>query len=217
MNDRHFWLELTDEAQRLSGLYFSGREREVFDSINELMEKHRLPFCFDIWTEKDVISLIFSPEGDLETASAIDTFTKAAPTVPGWSIQSRRSAKGPMDVRAILRNLYFVDPADSRFMFSGEEKRVLKIFLPERSNLTREECVAFGDFLLWHAFGEGLVMTVGLSSEVHLGIPEVQELLTFEAAIDEVRAFLNQAQSRGEESDNPASSSGSGHGVPVAS
>ena len=138
----------------------SHRLREVFESIESLMEALGFTYCFDITQEGDKCLLIFSPEGDENVARNIDRLVEAAPTMPGWAILARRPKKDISDAAAIVRHLYFLDPLHMAFVVRHEaDHQIVEMIIPKDSNLLADEAQGMINTFLWHAVGEEFVMT----------------------------------------------------------
>lgn len=175
-----FWIEFDKISKKTGGLLLSGKSREAFEIIDGILTTLQIDFCFDLTVLENKPCLIFSPEGDPDIAEKIDTIVSRRISVDEWVILSRRPAKVIQDVRAIIRNLYLIDPELCRYEISPVSRNCVFIFIPLGSDLTDSECTGFANTLFWHTLGEAEVMERDLKHEVKFGIPDKVDLLRLE-------------------------------------
>ncbi len=188
MSNAAFWNEFAKRSGRLAVWYRNGSARKAFDEIDELMAANGHHFCFDIGHSDGNVGLFITPEGDPKLAAAIDSLVRSAPLIPGWNIFGRRQKKDPYDFRAILRHLYWLDPADCRFKIEPGRPPQITLFVPEAQDITPQEQADFADVFLWHALGEGNVMDAMIKPVVKKGIPDGKPLLSLDEFLAECDA-----------------------------
>jgi hypothetical protein len=119
-----------------------------------------LPFCFDVTAEGETCCLVFSPEGDVESAKRIDSLVAKVPLIRGWVVFARRQRKAIEDACAIVRHLYSVDATQARFTLDRRHSApFVEMHLPLTTELTPGERQGLIDALLWHVLGEDTVMS----------------------------------------------------------
>jgi hypothetical protein len=154
-----------------------------------LLEKYGFPFCFDVTADEQVCHLILSPEGDGRVAERIDRLLAIAPDISGWKVYGRRRRKDLQDVRAIVGQLFLLDPLLFRFRHSvSGPKHRIEIYIPESSDLTPEEQKGLADTFLWHAIGEDVVMKRGIRGNVQFGVPRERESLSASELVRQILA-----------------------------
>jgi len=162
-----FWNEFLRNALRWSMAMRSGQQRMVFHSIDELLQSHGLPFCFDLTIDDADCLLILSPEGDTGVAEMIDKLVAAAPKTQAWRILGRRPRKPLADAAAIVRSLYRLDPLQARFRtYESGGNHLVEMVVPASADLTSDEGLGMINTFLWHAFGEEFVMNHGIQGKV---------------------------------------------------
>ncbi len=157
MNKSKFWQEFQLNHQAWALLYRKGDPSSAFEAIDELASVCQLPYCFDITQIEGRMCLIFSPEGDVDEANAIDELIQCAPKGHDWNILGRRQRKPIADVAAILRQLFQINLEEVRF--SLDDRYTLAIELPAAQEYDDGFVEGFGDTFLWHSLGEEFVMT----------------------------------------------------------
>lgn len=190
MNHKNFWTVFTQNSGRMAAAFRAGRTELVFDEIGNLLTLNDCNFCFDVTERCGVCYLIFSPEGNHEEAVLIDSCVAAAPEVNGWRFFNRRQPKELSDLCVIIYNLFLIDLELCRFQVLGSCPLV-RIYIPENSDITEAEQVGFGNTVLWHALGEDYVMSARIKSEVKLGIPQEGKTLI-------LKEFINYRRGQGQ-------------------
>ena len=176
MLDELFWAKFSGRSEGWAQLMHSHRHREVFESIDVLMQSLGFSYCFDITMEKGKCLLIFSPEGDEDVARSIDQLVNAAPAIAKWIVFARRPKKDLSDAAAIVRNLYFLDPLRMGFLVREEgNHRVVEMIVPKNSDLLPDEAQGMINTFLWHAVGEDVVMANRLQGRVRFEELAVEE------------------------------------------
>ncbi len=164
-----FWVDFQRKSLAWASKLRSGGEQIVFEEIDKLLDNCRLPYCFDITHDDSSCYLIFSPEGDEESAKKIDELVLAAPTIPNWEVYGRRQCKPFKDVCSIVRQLYLVDISSTRFrLIEKEGGPFVQVFVSPNADLTPDEQRGLINTFLWHFFGENPVMTKNIRGEAIL-------------------------------------------------
>ena len=167
MRNNGFWRDFAQHADSLAKEVASGSEREALDSIDGLLKAHNLDLCFDITSDEDGYTLIFSPEGQASDAIIIDQLLKDAPDLANWKFWGRRQKKELEDAAAIVWNLYALNPLQMRFRLLNENSgQVVEMIIPSNSDLTPEESNGMINTFLWHAIGEARVIEQGMRGKV---------------------------------------------------
>lgn len=187
MKARSFWNTFDGQSGRLADMFHSGGQQQVFSVVEEMLEQHGMGYCFDITADEKMCCLVFSPEGDEQLASDIDTIVANAPSMPGWKFYGRRQRKCVADVRSILKHLYSIDVLQCRFRYSPERLNGnIEIFIPISTDITSDEQRGFANTLLWHAIGEDAVMGRQFEAIVRKGIPVSQDTLSVQELVERV-------------------------------
>jgi hypothetical protein len=174
-----FWDNFRQRSLVWASLLKSGNQEAVFEEIDKLLDKCRLPYCFDITHDNALCYFILSPEGDGEFAKNIDELVLAAPAIPNWKVYGRRQRKPFEDVCAIVRQLYLVDVSRTRFRLLEEaDGTFIQMFIPPDADLTPDERRGLINTFLWHFFGEDAVMTKHIRGEAILANPPLDETLS---------------------------------------
>ena len=174
-----FWGDFFREAPELTSLVRSGHEQIAFAKIDALLDRFRLPFCFDITCDDYSCYFILSPEGDRETAEQIDNLVRVAPDIPDWKIYPRRPRKTLEDACAIVRQLYLIDPRSARFLITKSDKlKFVQMYVSTGIDLDEDEKKGLINTFLWHAIGEDLVMSEHIKGEVITAISPSGKTIT---------------------------------------
>jgi hypothetical protein len=167
MSSTSFWNDFAAPADSWAREMHSGNERKVFDAIDELLQRHDISYCFDITVNDGDCLLIFSPEGDPDVGKSIDRFLANAPSSTTWRFFGRRAKKDLHDAAAIARNLYLIDPRETRFRVrEGKQGPVVEMIVPSSADLSADEARGMINTFLWHAIGEEKVMTEHIDGHV---------------------------------------------------
>lgn len=162
-----FWNDFSMHSEHWAREMKVGNHREVFEAIDRLLEKHGLPFCFDVTMDEDNSVLILSPEGDENTGREIDRLLRVAPTSGSWRFLGRRPQKSLDDAAAIVQELYLVDPRRLRFQLRQDGGGfAIEMIVPSSTDLSPEEAQGMVNTFLWHAVGEDAVMKNHISGRV---------------------------------------------------
>ena len=194
IQSKRFWEDFASNAHQWSDSLRLGQTRGVFQDINTLLEQHGFSFSFDLTSDECDGILAFTPEGDAEVAEQIDNLVAFAPDLPGWKVYGRRQRKALDDVYAIIRRLFLVDVANSKFQLARRTTQPdVVMFASTATKLTDEEQAALVSTFLDHAMGEELVMTMGVHSKLVASDPP-RDLHVLSAS--EMVTALLEAQTR---------------------
>lgn len=172
MPAKTFWSKFAAASAELHRQFHAGDVQEVFEDIEDMLDKCGLPYMFDITADETACHLIFSPEGDPSEAKEIDSVLRAAPAIAQWKFFGRRQQKDLSDVRAFIHELYLLDIERCRFRCrqSGQGV-VVEMFIPP-CDWSDEEMAGFANTFLWHAIGEDRTMKCQVMGKVAKGTPK---------------------------------------------
>jgi hypothetical protein len=164
---RDFWTMFGKRARKWANLLHSGRTQEAFEDIDRVLSDRGYDFPFDLTSDDEHCIITFSPEGDPELASEIDTLVKSAPTIVGWQIFGRRQRKELADAYAIVANLYDADVSQATFQILKHRGDIqVVMYFPNAKQLGEDEQAALVATFLDHAVGEDLVMSRSIRSRL---------------------------------------------------
>jgi len=175
--EEKFWAAFVVYSTNIAVQLKAGKNYEAFQAVEELLDKHKLPCCFDLTMEESEACLIFSPEGDEELGELLDRLVSSAPKAPGWKFFSRRLRKPIEDVGVIIHTLYIISLGTCRFRRYPARGSLFTMYVPAEADLTEEEAVGLGDTFMWHALGEGFAMQNRIKCRVEFGIPHSKQTL----------------------------------------
>lgn len=172
MPAKTFWSKFAAASAELHRQFNEGDVQEVFEAIEDMLDKCGLPYMFDITADETDCHLIFSPEGDPAEAREIDSVLRAAPAIAQWKFFGRRQQKDLHDVRAFINEMYLLDIQRCRFRCHQRPPGVVvEMFIPP-CDWSEEEMAGFANTFLWHAIGEDRTMTRHVVGKVTKGIPK---------------------------------------------
>lgn len=160
MPNPEFWRSFRNHADALAALIAAGRLREAFDTVESILERHGMNYCFDLTECGDQAVLVLTPEGDPARALKIDELLQCKPEIEGWQVLGRRPRKALDDAFVFVREIYDIDIGTATWSLrTSETGDEVVMFSAAVADLDAEQREGLVRTFLDHAVGESVTMS----------------------------------------------------------